>query len=111
MNRSAPLPPSLVAALSLVVGFAVADITGVRPLGGVVLLAGGAWCAIRWNAARGTTVTVVLGVLYVFLFIFSHVLGDLIGTWPAVFTVAAVMGLAGWLAADRGTPPHTIDIV
>lgn len=106
-----PVPPSLVAALSLIVGFAVADVTGVRPLGGIVLLVGGAWCAIRWNRARGLAITVALAVLYAFLFVFSHVLGDLIGTWPAVFTVAAVMGVAGWLAADRTTPPDTVDVV
>ncbi|MFT4036149.1 MAG: hypothetical protein QM679_11305 [Patulibacter sp.] len=96
-----PLPPSLVAALSLIVGFAVADVTGVRPLGGIVLLAGGTWCAIRWNAAQGTPVMVLLAALYGALFVGSHLLGDLIGTWPAVLTVAAIMGASGWFAADR----------
>ena len=36
-----------VVGLTLIVGFAVASLTGVRWLGGVVLLVGGLWCAWR----------------------------------------------------------------
>ena len=40
------IPTAVIAALTLVVGFAVADLTGVRALGGVVLVAGVAWCVV-----------------------------------------------------------------
>jgi len=43
------LPTAPVAAGSLIAGYLVARETGVRPLGGAVLLAGGAWCAYRWH--------------------------------------------------------------
>ena len=43
-----PLPTWPVAFGSFVLGFAVADVTGVRPLGGLVLLAGVLWCLPRW---------------------------------------------------------------
>ncbi|MEA2139882.1 MAG: hypothetical protein QOG56_3032, partial [Solirubrobacteraceae bacterium] len=37
-----------VASGSLLLGFAVAQATGVRPLGGVVLALGAGWCGLRW---------------------------------------------------------------
>lgn len=93
--------PALVAAASLVLGFAVADVTGVRPLGGLVLFAAALWCALQWKARRGLPVALALVALYLALFALSHTLGDHIGAWPAVVTVAAVMGLAAWLLGDR----------
>lgn len=94
-------PPAVIAALSLVIGFAVAAATGVRPLGGLVLFAAALWCGLQWRAQRGLLVAVGLITLYLALFALSHVLGDQIGAWASVFTVAAVMGLAGWLIGDR----------
>ena len=81
----------LVAALSFLVGFAVADVTGVRPLGGAVLLAGGAWCALRARPIAGTPRTAVLIAFAFAAFVASHPLGDEIGSWPAVFTMAALV--------------------
>ncbi|MDX6721054.1 MAG: hypothetical protein QOJ63_3308, partial [Solirubrobacteraceae bacterium] len=49
-----------VASGSLLLGFAVAQATGVRPLGGVVLVAGAGWCALRWRRTVGTARTVAL---------------------------------------------------
>ena len=96
------MPTAAVAALSLVLGFGVADVTGVRPLGGLVLLAGVAWCVRAW-AARGVrpVVSVGLVVLYAAAFAASHALGDVLGAWGAVFAVAAVVGTAVFVLADR----------
>ena len=58
------VPSSLVAALTLVVGYAVAAGTGVRPLGGVVLLAGLAFCWVLWTERAGTTTAVTLVVAF-----------------------------------------------
>jgi hypothetical protein len=94
-------PPSLVAALSLIAGFAVADVSGVRPLGGVVLFAGALWCGLRWKARRGLPTAAALIAVYLALFALSHPLGHEIGAWPSVVVVAAAMGAAGWWCADR----------
>lgn len=95
------IPPSLIAALTLILGFGVADLTGVRPLGGVVLFAGALWCGLQWKARRGLPIALGLIGLFLLLFALSHRLGDEIGAWPSVFTVAAVMGLVGWVVGDR----------
>lgn len=86
---------------ALLLGFAVADLTGVRPLGGVVLFVGALWCGLRWRAARGLPMALALVALFLALFALSHRLGDLIGAWPSVLVVSAVMALAAWAAVDR----------
>lgn len=94
------LPTALVAALTLVVGFAVADLTDVRALGGVVLVAGVVWCAVRARAAGWWRVgaVVLVGAL---CFALSHPLGGVIGSWPAVLVAALVLGVATFALVDR----------
>lgn len=96
----AAVPTAVVAAGSLVAGFAVAQATDVRALGGVVLLAGAAWCGRQWWR-RGPVTTVGLLVGYAGAFAGSHVLAREIGAWPSVISVSAAVGLASWVAADR----------
>ena len=98
MSRTPTWP---VATLSLVAGFAVAQATGVRPLGGVVLVLGAGWCALRWRERAGISAAVALVALYVAAFAASHVLADVLGTWGAVAAVAALVGGAAWAAVDR----------
>ena len=88
------VPTWPIAGLSLVAGFAVADVTGVRPLGGLVLLVAAAWLAIVWRRRIGLARTAALLGLYAALFVVSHVVADALGTWGAVLTVAAVMAVA-----------------
>jgi hypothetical protein len=94
------LPTALVAALTLVVGFAVAELTGVRALGGVVLLVGVAWCVVRARSAGWWRVGAVVLVGAV-CFAGSHLLGHLIGAWPSVAVAALVLGLATYALVDR----------
>jgi len=89
-----------VASGSLVLGFAVAQATGVRPLGGVVLALGAGWCALRWRRGVGMGRTGALVGLYLALFILSHVIADTLGTWGSVAFVAALMGVATLFVAD-----------
>ena len=98
------LPTWPIAGLSLVAGFAVADLTGVRPLGGLVLLAAAVWLGLHWRERAGLARAGALLGLYAALFAVSHVLGDVLGTWGAVLAVAAVMAAAAWSVADRGGP-------
>ena len=95
------MPTWPVAAGSLVLGFAVAQASGVRELGGIVLLAAVAWCVVRWRVLAGAPAAIALAVLYAVAFAASHVLSGALGTWGAVLAVAAVVGTAAWVVADR----------
>lgn len=95
------MPTWPIAGLSLVAGFAVADLTGVRPLGGLVLLAAAAWLGLRWRARVGTGPALALLGLYVTAFVISHLVADVLGTWGAVVSVAAGVAAASWVLADR----------
>jgi hypothetical protein len=100
-------PPTWpVVAGSLALGFAVADVTGVRPLGGIVLVAGAAWCALRWRERAGTGRAAALVGLYLAAFAVSHPLGHAIGAWPAVAVVAAIAAGGAWAWGDA-TPART----
>ncbi len=100
MGSMTSVPTALVAALSLVVGYAVAAGTGVRALGGVVLVLALVWCVLRWRALAGTPTAVGLAAAYVVLFAGSHLLALAVGAWPSVVTVAVVMGGLAWALAD-----------
>ena len=89
-----------VAAGSLLLGFGVAQATGVRALGGVVLLAGAGWCATRWQRRAGTGRTATLLLVYLGAFVGSHLIADAVGAWGAVLIAAAVTALATWSLAD-----------
>lgn len=92
-----------VASASLLLGFAVAQATGIRPLGGIVLIAGCAWCVLRWLRGGGRAVfarTALLVVIYVGAFVLSHVVADTLGAWPSVLLAAAVTGIAAYVLAD-----------
>ncbi|MDX6679293.1 MAG: hypothetical protein QOE31_3345 [Solirubrobacteraceae bacterium] len=94
------LPTWPVASGSLLLGFAVAQATGVRPLGGVVLALGATWCGLRWLRSVGRARTAGLVAVYVGVFVLSHVIADAVGTWPAVVLAAAIAGLAALVVAD-----------
>ena len=96
------VPTAVVAALTLVVGFAVADLTDVRALGGVVLVAGVVWCAARARSAGWWRVAAVVLVGAV-CFAVSHPLGGVLGAWPAVLLAALVLGVATYALVDRPT--------
>ena len=94
------IPTAPVAAGTLIVGYAVAASTGSRPLGGVVLLIGGLWCAREWLRRHGSRTAVPLIGVGLCAFVGSHVLALAIGAWPAVLVVAAGMAVAAWAWAD-----------
>ncbi|GAA4975125.1 hypothetical protein [Kineococcus glutinatus] len=95
------IPTSLITAGSLVGGWQTARRTGVRPLGGVVLAAGGVLAGRRW--ARTTSPAVTAGLLGTYLGAFglSHPLAGRIGAWPSVLVVAALTAGASHVLADR----------
>lgn len=76
------LPTSLVTAASLVGGWQAARLTAVRPLGGVVLAAGGAVAAREWSRRTSPATTAALVATYLGAFGLSHPLAKRIGAWP-----------------------------
>jgi hypothetical protein len=102
------MPTWPVAAGSLVLGFAVAQATGVRALGGIVLLAGAAWCALRWREKVGNGRTAGLVGLYLVAFAGSHVLAHGIGAWPSVAVVTAVVGAGSYALGDASPTRRTV---
>ncbi|HEY0515872.1 MAG TPA: hypothetical protein VGD00_02020 [Solirubrobacteraceae bacterium] len=94
------VPTAPVAAGTLIAGYAVAAGSGSRPLGGVVLLAGGAWCARTWARRDGPGTAALLSGVGLAAFVASHVLARAIGAWPSVLTVAAITGATVWVRFD-----------
>jgi hypothetical protein len=94
------LPTAPLAAGTLIVGYGVAAGTGSRPLGGVVLLIGGGWCISIWMRRHGGRVAGLLAAVGFFAFVASHLIGLLIGAWPAVIFVSAVVAMTVWRYAD-----------
>jgi hypothetical protein len=99
-DRRADLPTAPVAAGSLLLGYAVAVSTGSRPLGGIVLAAGGLWCIRAWTRRHGSRTALTLGCAGLVAFVLSHLLALAIGPWPAVLLVSAAMAVLAWTQAD-----------
>ncbi|SDE04515.1 hypothetical protein [Auraticoccus monumenti] len=93
--RTAP-----VLALGLVGGYLTARESGIRPLGGLVLVAAGALALRTALVRRGPAVAVGLGALYVGGFGASHPLAKTLGAWPSVLAVTAVNVVAAHLLVD-----------
>jgi hypothetical protein len=104
--RSIPTAP--IAAGSFISSYGVVAATGSRTAGGLVLLAGGGWCARAWRQRQDARTAAELVGAGVGLFVASHLLALAIGAWPSVLIVAAGMGAATWVRADapaRATRP------
>jgi len=95
------VPTAAVTPLSLIGGWQVARRTGVRPLGGVVLAAGGVLAGREWARRTSPGVTGALVAVYLGAFGLSHPLAKRIGAWPAVLVVSAVTAATSYAAADR----------
>lgn len=90
-----------VTAVGLIGGYAVARETGVRPLGGVVLVISGGYTARSWVARDGMPAAVGLGLLYIGSFAASHPLAKRVGAWPAVLLLAGLTAGVSHLVSDR----------
>jgi hypothetical protein len=96
-----PIPTAPIAAGSLIAGYATAvSSSGSRPLGGAVLLAGGAVCVRLWTRRNGVPTAVRLASFAAAAFIGSHLLAAAVGAWPAVLIVSAATAAAAWRMSD-----------
>jgi len=85
----------------LIGGWQLARRTGIRPLGGIVLAAGGVLAGREWVRRTSPAVTGALVATYVGAFGLSHPLAKKIGAWPSVLAVSAATAAASSAAADR----------
>jgi hypothetical protein len=88
------------AAAGLIGGYAVAVATGSRPLGGLVLAACGLVCIAAWLRRDGRRTATLLTIAGLAAFALSHVIGLIIGPWPAVLLAAASAGVLCWRVSD-----------
>ena len=95
------LTAALRAAATLIVGFAVASLTGNRALGGVVLIAGGAVCALVWWRLAGPLRAIAAVAVAGVAFVVSHPLGAVMTSWGAVLLVSVLTAIAAYYI----TPP------
>lgn len=95
------VPTAPVVAASLVGGYLVARESGVRPLGGAVLAAGGIVAGREWARHAGPGATVALVGIYLGGFGASHPLAKKVGAWPAVLSAAAASAAASHVLSDR----------
>lgn len=100
VTPAADVSTAPLAALGLIGGYLVARESGIRPLGGVLLGACGAYAGRTWLSKRGPAVTVALSAIYLFGFGLSHPLAKKIGPWPAVLTVTAASAGASYVLVD-----------
>jgi hypothetical protein len=102
--RRAPTAP--IAIIGLVAGFGVAVATGSRPLGGIVLALCGLCCIAIWLHRDGRRIALWLTFAGLLAFAVSHVLGLVIGAWPAVALVALATGWLCWRVSDSRRGPR-----
>jgi hypothetical protein len=82
-------PSAVLVAVGLAGGFALAQLTGIRWIGGGFLLATGIEAARLWVQRRGWAVAAGLGAVYLGAFVLAHVLAIGMG-WPAWLAVSLV---------------------
>ncbi|MBL7255690.1 hypothetical protein [Paractinoplanes lichenicola] len=95
------IPTAAITTTSLIGGWQLARRTGIRPLGGAVLAAGGVLAGREWSRHTSPAVTTALVATYVGAFGLSHPLAKKIGSWPAVLAVSAATAAISYAAADR----------
>ena len=100
---SSRLPSSLLVAVGLAAGFAVAQGTGVRALGGAIFAGAGLAAGRLWYRRRGAGTAAALGAGYVGAFVAAHVLALAVGlpAWLAVSLVTISAAGVTYAVADR----------
>jgi hypothetical protein len=100
LSPASRVPTAALAATGLIGGYGVAVASGSRPLGGVVLAAFGLICITIWARRDGGRMAAALTAAMLLVFVLSHVLGLLIGGWPAVLVAAGAAGAICWRTSD-----------
>lgn len=85
----------------LLLGFAVAQATGNRPLGAIVLIGAGVAAAVLMWRSGGRWSVAIAGLVYAAAFALSHPLGTIIGAIPAVLLVSLLSGAIAFELTPR----------
>jgi hypothetical protein len=95
-------PSAALVVVGLAAGFGIAQITGVRALGGAVFALAGLGAAWLWVQRRSWAVALGLGALYIGAFVLAHVLAIGAGfpAWLAVSLVTLVAAGVTYGVAD-----------
>ncbi|WP_067698062.1 hypothetical protein [Nocardia jejuensis] len=101
MARIPTVPTALLAAGGLTGGFALAQATEKRQLGGAVFLAATAAAIPRWTRTAGPATAAALTGLSIGAMGASHPLSKKIGPWPSVAVVSTAVAVAAWATVDR----------
>jgi hypothetical protein len=99
-----------ISAVGLIAGFGVAVASGSRALGGLVLAGFGLWCIAIWLRRDGRGTALRLTAVGLLAFALSHVLGLVIGPWPAVLVAAAATAIASWRLSDVHRPRPRVPV-
>jgi hypothetical protein len=91
----------LLAALTLPAGFAVAELTDVRAIGGVVMVALAAATLATASASAGAGRSAAWLLVLAVAFALSHVIADALTAWGAVALVTAVVTAAAAALLER----------
>ncbi|MDO4784978.1 MAG: hypothetical protein Q3997_07845 [Propionibacteriaceae bacterium] len=102
LKKATEVNTAAVVSVGLIGGWLTARETGVRPVGGALLVAAGAWAARSWLAKRGPGAALGLSALYAAAFGLSHPLAKKIGAWPAVLAVTGVVAGTVQAVAEGG---------
>jgi hypothetical protein len=82
--------PSLLVFLAMTLGFAVADLTNFRWLGGLVMVGIGAIAFYVMKQEAGILRSLIGALVVVAGFVVSHALGSALGSYGALFLVSIV---------------------
>ena len=95
-------PSALLVAVGLAAGFAIAQGTGIRALGGAVFAVAGLAAGRLWVQRRGWPTALGLGGLYLGAFVLAHVLAIGAGfpAWLAVSLVTVASAGVTYAVAD-----------
>ncbi len=99
------LTVGIVAMAAFVAAFGVAEVTGVRLLGGAILIVGAVLSAAIADRARTPWWRILaILVLAIGAFALSHVLAGPLGAWPSVIVVAMALGIAATMLTSGPWP-------
>lgn len=95
--------PALGAFLALFLGFATADLTSLRWLGGLVLILIGSFTGLYMFRIAGLGRTLVSVVVVVVGFAASHPLGSALGAYGSLLLVSLIAAVIIYLITPRQT--------
>ena len=95
-----PIPAFLVF-IALTLGFAIADLTDIRWLGGMIMISIGAFAVILMIRTSGVLRALIGVVMVVVGFMLSHALGPMLGSYGALILVATACSVVVYLLTSR----------